>query len=368
MKIFLFLFNFFLCLFLASPLFAQDAKLVTEGKKEGKVVVYGSMESDIFDGIQKSFEKHTGITIDYWRASGASVLERVLSERNAGKPLCDVVINNAGPMEIMLKDGIFANYISPVSKTFAKEFLHPQLGPSYRMSLVGIVYNKSVLTPETAPKSLEDLLKPEFRGKLAFPDPVRGAVAAMWPASLYKLMGKERADNYLRALGATKPVIVEGVLNAAERVTTGETPLAITYLKYVVVFGQKGAPMDYVRLEKMLGHRHAVQLSNRALHPNAGKALIVFFSAMKASRLWPNRASSLRAKEFTRRLRMPKNFNSSRWMSSIQPASPKSARNTKSYFSSDAWKSAPLPYSARVDTLHAYATMEPFTRLGKVDT
>lgn len=277
MKIFLFLFNFFLFLFLASPLFAQDAKLVTEGKKEGKVVVYGSMESDIFDGIQKSFEKHTGITIDYWRASGASVLERVLSERNAGKPLCDVVINNAGPMEIMLKDGIFANYISPVSKTFAKEFLHPQLGPSYRMSLVGIVYNKSVLTPETAPKSLEDLLKPEFRGKLAFPDPVRGAVAAMWPASLYKLMGKERADNYLRALGATKPVIVEGVLNAAERVTTGETPLAITYLKYVVVFGQKGAPMDYVRLEKMLGHRHAVQLSNRTLHPNAGKALIDFF-------------------------------------------------------------------------------------------
>jgi ABC-type Fe3+ transport system substrate-binding protein len=90
-------------------------------------------------------------------------------------------------------------------------------------------------------------------------------------------MGKERADSYLRALGATKPVLVEGVLNAAERVTTGETPIAITYLKYVVVFGQKGAPMDYVRLDKVLGHRHAIQLSNRALHPNAGKALIDFF-------------------------------------------------------------------------------------------
>lgn len=271
------LFNFFFFLFLAAPLLAQDAKLVSEGKKEGRVVVYGSMESDIFDGIQRSFEKRTGIKIDYWRASGASVLERVLSERNTGKPLYDVVINNAGPMEIMLKDGIFASYISPLSQNYAKEFFHPQLGPSYRMSPVGIVYNKSAFTPETAPKSLEDLLKPEFKGKLAFPDPSRGAVAAMWPASLYKLMGKERADNYLRALGATKPTLVEGVLNAAERVTTGETPIAITYLKYVVVFGQKGAPMDYVRLDKVLGHRHAVQLSNRALHPNAGKAFIDFF-------------------------------------------------------------------------------------------
>jgi ABC-type Fe3+ transport system substrate-binding protein len=270
-------FTLLLVCVLAPNLSAQDGKLIAEGKKEGKVVVYGSMESDIFDGIQKSFEKNTGITIEYWRASGASVLERVLSERKAGRPLYDVVINNAGPMEIMLKDGIFANYISPVSKNYAKEFFHPQLGPSYRMSPVGIVYNKSMLTAETAPKSLEDLLKPEFRGKLGFPDPSRGAVAAMWPASLYKLMGKERADNYLRNLGATKPVLVEGVLNAAERVTTGETPMAITYLKYVVVFGQKGAPMDYVRLDKMLGHRHAVQLSNRALHPNAGKALIDFF-------------------------------------------------------------------------------------------
>jgi ABC-type Fe3+ transport system substrate-binding protein len=90
-------------------------------------------------------------------------------------------------------------------------------------------------------------------------------------------MGKDRADNYLRNLGATKPVIVEGVLNAAERVTSGETPIAISYLKYEVLFGQKGAPMDYVRMDKMPGHRHAVQLSNRALHPNAGKALIDFF-------------------------------------------------------------------------------------------
>ena len=47
--------------------------------------------------------------------------------------------------------------------------------------------------------------------------------------SLYKLMGKERADKYLRrSCGGTKPVIVEGVLPAAERVTTGETPVAIS--------------------------------------------------------------------------------------------------------------------------------------------
>jgi len=267
----------FVALIFAHSALAQDAKLVAEAKKEGKVVIYGSMETDIFEGVQQAFEKKTGIKVDYWRAAGATVLERASSERRANKVGYDLVLNNAGPMEILLAEGALAKYDSPLAKNFPAEFQHPQLGPSYRMGIVGIVYNKSIISPDKAPKSLEDLLKPEFKGKLAFADPQRGAVAVMWPMSLYKLMGKERADKYLRDLAATKQVIVEGVLPAAERVTTGETPVAITYLKYVIGFGQKGAPLDYVRQEKMLGHGHAIAMSSRAAHPNAAKAFLDFF-------------------------------------------------------------------------------------------
>jgi iron(III) transport system substrate-binding protein len=267
-----------LCFLIFAPsALAQDAKLLAEAKKEGKLVIYGSMEQDIFEGVRQSFEKKSAITVAYWRASGAAVLERVITERKAGKATFDVVLNNAGPMEIMLADGAFVNYQSPLAKNFPPEFVHPQLGPSYRTGIVGIVYNKNLIALDKAPKTLEDLLKPEYKGKLAFPDPTRGAVALMWPASLYKLMGKDRADDYLRRLAATRPVMVEGVLNAAERVTTGETPLAISYLKYVTVFGQKGAPLDYVRMDKMLGHSHAIALSAKAHHPNAGKAFIDHF-------------------------------------------------------------------------------------------
>jgi iron(III) transport system substrate-binding protein len=256
---------------------AQDAKLITEAKKEAKVVIYGSMETEVFEGIQQSFERKTGIKVDYWRASGAAVLERASTERKANRVAYDLVLNNAGPMEILLADGALAKYDSPLAKNFAPEFLHPQLGPSYRTSIVGITYNKDIISPDKAPKSLEDLLKPEYKGKLAFPDPSRGAVAIMWPMSLYKLMGKDRADKYLRDLAATKPVIVEGVLPAAERVIAGETPIAITYLKFVVSFGQKGAPLEYVRQEKLLGHGHAIALSSKAARPNAAKAFLDYF-------------------------------------------------------------------------------------------
>jgi spermidine/putrescine-binding protein len=115
-------------LWLVVVAYAQDEKLIAEAKKEGKVVVYGSMETNIFDDIQKAFEKKTGVTIEYWRASGATVLDRVISERTTRRPLYDVVINNAGPIEIMLKEGILTNYDFPLMKNFPVETIHPQLG------------------------------------------------------------------------------------------------------------------------------------------------------------------------------------------------------------------------------------------------
>ncbi len=275
----------YLCLCLPSLSRAQEADLIAAGKKDGKVVIYGSMETNIFGGIQQGFEKKTGIKVEYWRAAGATVLERASSELRANKIGYDLVLNNAGPMGILLAEGALAKYDSPQAKNFAAQFQHPQLGPSYRTSIVGIVYNKSIISPDKAPKSLEDLLKPEFRGKVAFPDPSRGAVAVMWPMSLYKLMGKDRADKYLRDLAATKPLIAEGVLPAAERVTSGETPIAITYLKYVVIFGQKGAPLDYVRQDKMLGHGHAIAMSSRASRPNAAKAFLDYFYGDESLRI-----------------------------------------------------------------------------------
>jgi len=45
----------------------------------------------------------------------------------------------------------------------------------------------------------------------------------------------------------------------------------------VISFGQKGAPLDYVRQEKMLGHSHAITMSSRAARPNAAKAFLDYF-------------------------------------------------------------------------------------------
>ncbi|HMF49410.1 MAG TPA: ABC transporter substrate-binding protein, partial [Candidatus Saccharimonadales bacterium] len=68
--------------------------------------------------------------------------------------------------------------------------------------MIGILYNKSIIKPADAPTSLEDLLKPQFRGKIVMPDPTQHTTTAQWLASLEKLLGQEKADKYIRDLAA----------------------------------------------------------------------------------------------------------------------------------------------------------------------
>ena len=255
-----------------------SAQTTAAAKKEGKAVIYGSLESDTMEAISKAFTKKTGIEVDYWRASATKVMDRAQSEFRAGKPLFDGIATNDNPLQIMQKEGLFAKYDSPSAKAFPKDSIDPNLGPRYRNVIIGIVYNKGSIKAADAPKSLEDLVKPQYRGKIVMPDPTQHTTTTQWVASLDKVLGgKEKADKFIRDLAAQKPILVESLLPAAERVATGETPIAITYVKYAFIFGQKGAPLDYVRLPKMMGDGHYMPIAAKAPHPNAAKAFVDFF-------------------------------------------------------------------------------------------
>jgi len=268
---------FLVLLCFPGPSLAQEAKLIEAAKKEGRLVLYGTMQTDIFELLQKAFHKRTGITIDYWRTSATKVMDRVLSEARAGKAIFDLVMATEDTMRIMLKEGILAKYESPMNKDFPKDAIDPQLGPRARNHIVGIVYNKGIIKPADAPKTLEDLVKPQYRGKLVMADPTLHTTTAQWLANVHKLIGKDKADKFVRDLAAMRPTLVESFNPAAERVTSGEFPIGITYVYYVYLNGIKGAPLDYVRTGKFLGDASYLTLFHKAPHPNAAKAFIDFF-------------------------------------------------------------------------------------------
>ena len=275
--------NFFLALcgatiLSAAPLYSQSSSLIAAGKKEGKTVVYGSLESDTADAAFVPFKKKTGIDVEYWRASATKVMDRALSEYRAGKPLFDIILTNDNPMQIMFKEGLFAKYDSPAAKGF-----HAR-SRSIRISV------RAIATSSSAWSTTKTSSNPPMRPSLSRTSSNRNTAASSscpTPPStrrphngspvLDKLMGKEKSEKFIRDLAAQKPILVESLLPAAERVATGETPIAITYVKYVYMFGQRGAPLDYVRLGKFMGDGHYLGLNSKAPHANAGKAFIDYF-------------------------------------------------------------------------------------------
>jgi iron(III) transport system substrate-binding protein len=265
---------------------AQDAKLIEAARKEGgRVMAYGSLENAAMDPIVEAFAKKTAIRVDYFRASATKAMERALAEMRAGKALFDVMVNNSGAIQLMKKEGVFARYVSPAANAFPKAEVDPDVGPAYRHTPIGIIYNKSVIKPGDAPKSLEDLLNPKYRGKVVMPDPTQHTTTMQWLASLYKIMGQEKAQKFIADLGASRPILAESFAPSAERVSTGETPIAISLVRYVVTFAETGAPVDYVRMGRMLSTGQYVALSQRAPRPNAGKAFIDFFLGTESMKL-----------------------------------------------------------------------------------
>jgi iron(III) transport system substrate-binding protein len=273
----------------AQPVLAQTAQLIEAAKKEGgKVVLYTSMETFTADALKKAFEAKTGLQMEYWRGSSTEVIDRVLGEHRVGKPHFDAVATTGDHMHLMFKQGAFTKYESPSLKGFANDAIDPNLGARYRNVLYGVIYNKAGIKAAEAPKTLEDVVKPEYRGKLVMPHPVNHTLTTQWLASLDKIMPKNRAEKFIRDLAATKPIFVESIVPAADRVGTGETPIGITFVRFVLTYNKQGASLDYVRDYTMLGDGQYITLAAKAPRPSAGKAFIDFFLEEESMRIQAN--------------------------------------------------------------------------------
>lgn len=260
------------------PRFAQgqDKELMEAAKKEGKVTIFGSLQDEVMKDIQKSFEKkYPGIKSTYWRASTTTVMDRAMNEFRTGKASWDVFFTGVDAMEIMRREGMFLKYQTPASKNFDKQFHHEFFSPNYRSSIVGFVYNTRYVSPAEAPKSYWDYVDPKWDGKTTMSDPASHSSMAKWLASLHLVLGdRNKEDEYIERLAASRPLLHRSLTPTAETISTGEKPLGISYIKYVCDLGKVGAPLDYVRLPAYLGESNYIAIGAKSLNPNAAKLWI----------------------------------------------------------------------------------------------
>jgi len=250
--------------------YAQPAD-TEAAKKEGKVVVYGSVVPQAMDDLHKGFEKKYGIKVEYWRADSTRVADRALTEWRAGRPGFDVVEANRGVQLIMRAEGLFSKYVPPSSEKFPAQFKEKDaLITAWRVLPISILYNTDLVKESDAPKTLDELLLPKWKGKISMPDPARHTTTAQFLWNLQKFKGDKWLD-YVKALAKQQPHLVESLAPVTNAIIKGEAHVGITYIKYVKQY--KG-PVSYVLMDKYLSDPNYMAVGAKSSRPNAAKLYI----------------------------------------------------------------------------------------------
>lgn len=259
-----------------SVAYSQNEALTEAAKKEGRLTIFGSIQQNVMESVQALFEKkYPGIKTSYWRASTTTIMDRAMNEFRTGKVTWDVFFTGDDAMEIMRKEGMFARYQTPESKSIDQQFHHPYFSPNYRSSIIGFVYNPKYIKAEDAPKSYWDFVDSTWRDKVVMSDPSSHTSMAKWLASLHLVLGdRAKEEEYIQRMAANRPLFQTSLTPVAQTVAAGEKPLGITYIKFVCDLGKTGAPLDYVRLPAYLGESNYIAVGAKALHPNAARLWI----------------------------------------------------------------------------------------------
>jgi iron(III) transport system substrate-binding protein len=254
---------------------------VEAAKKESKLVVYGAQVPQAMKPLHAAFEKKYGIQVDYWRGSSTKVSERALTEWRAGKPGFDVVEGNRGVQLIMRDDGLFQKFVPPSSEKFPAQFKEKDgMITPWRVLPISILYNTDMVKTGELPKTFDDLLNPNWTGKITMPDPTRHTTTAQF---LWNLTRSKARNGWIwSGLANQKPLLVESLAPVTTTIIKGEAPVGITYIKYVKQY--KG-PVSYVLMDKYLSDPNYMSLSAKAFHPNAAKLYLEFVTSAEGQKL-----------------------------------------------------------------------------------
>ena len=254
---------------------------IEAAKKEGKVVLYGTIVPQVMTLIEKGFEAKYGIKTEYWRGDATKVIDRVLTEWRAGKPGFDLVIGARGPLSLGKSEGVYAKYSPAAAANFPAKFKDKdgQL-TAMRVTPVGILYNTELVKSADIPKTLDDLLDGKWQGKISMPDPSRHASTAQYLWNLEQVKGEKWMD-FAKGLAKQRPLLLESYSTVPNAIVRGESAVGISYIQYA---GQTKGPIDFAPINQVFADPSDVALSAKAANPNAAKIFIDYLCSLEGQR------------------------------------------------------------------------------------
>ena len=284
---------------LAFPAWAQEKswvkewdKTVAAAKKEGKVSVMSSVGgAGPRKALTEPFRKKYGINVNYFSHRGSVMVSRIKAEQAKGIFLWDIYIGGTStPMLGLKPHGILAPIepalILPEVRE-GKNWMGGKLHYAEKdgVILVMLTYTKSAIfinTNEVKPdefKSVKDLLKPKWKGKILGSDPrFPGPGQATFS---YFYAHKDLGLEFIRRLAKQNLTFLRDDRQAGEWLATAKYPVLVGGSDTdIEPFIKQGLPIRIINPKQLKegGYLTAgaggISLLAKAGHPNAAKVYL----------------------------------------------------------------------------------------------
>jgi iron(III) transport system substrate-binding protein len=253
----------------------RNQRLIDGAKKEGVVSLYSSAVTDDSNAIAAAFEKKYGVKVQLWRGSSEDILRRAVTEHRGGRDDVDVAETAGTEMEGLRREQLLQEISSPVFAELIPQAVVPHRPwVTSRLSIFTAAFNTTLIKPEAAPKSYEELTDPQWKGKLGIE-----ADDGNWFMSIAGAMGEDKAVALFRKIVARNGMSVrKGHTLLSNLVVAGEVPLALTVYGYRInELKAKAAPIDGAVLPPAVALPTGIAVFTHAQHPYAAALFMDFF-------------------------------------------------------------------------------------------
>ncbi|BHH84647.1 ABC transporter substrate-binding protein [Desulforhopalus sp. 52FAK] len=240
-------------LFLSLPLAALMIAGVTQSvQAEGRLTIYCSAQGDWCQKASEKFGKKFDVKVSMTRNGSGSTYAKILAEKE--NPRGDVWYGGTlDPHSQAGVNGLLESYKSPALDKIAEPYRNPAASKQNHstgvyIGILGFSVNTDLLKDAKMemPKCWNDLIKPEFKGKIQVASPQSSGTAYTALATFTQLWGEDKAFEYLTKLHQNVGQYTKSGSAPGKNAARGETMVGIGFLHDHGKEKGKGFPLELV--------------------------------------------------------------------------------------------------------------------------
>jgi len=272
----------------------RKAVIEREARREGAVVLYGALGIDRAKMFLDPFQaKYPEVKVEFVRLTVNEMAQKVAQESRSNRMRADAIITSTPWLDLM--DQYFAPYEPAEWAAYDPRFRHGGFAKGwvaidYELLLEAIAWRTDRVKAAEAPKTVEDLADPRWKGRMGSITSVERTIDG-----LTQQRGEEATMALMTRIAAQQNRLYPSIAALSQALAGGEIDVAWGIGAYrAAQLKAQGAPVDWHFPTPIFSVGDMIAAARQAPHPYAAALLIDFLTAAETlqvlDKLEPGRA------------------------------------------------------------------------------